>query len=308
MMKQMRPSSLYGRAGLRPALIAGLWAAALAGCIEPTERPFLYRVEREPPSYLYGTIHVADARVTALPAAVAQALHACDRYVCEIDAGADVLRAERAALDLPHDQRLRDVLTPELYERARKHFARRGVPLVGLERKKVWVIAVAAPLLDVLGDYLWRQPLDAELWHQARASGKTTQGLETPREQIAIFDRLTPAEQSELLEHVLTRLEQAEQTGARPIETLISVYLRGDEAALLGYLECEAGAAGPLQRRLHDELLPKRNEKFARLILQQFAERPREAVFVAVGVGHLIGEDGLIARLRSAGQKVVRVE
>ena len=64
------------------ALALGAWLLASACGQEP--KPFLWRIEAEPPSYLFGTVHVPDARVTTLPVIVRRSFRASDVLVTEI--------------------------------------------------------------------------------------------------------------------------------------------------------------------------------------------------------------------------------
>ncbi len=58
------------RFALPLALLCLVAAPAQAQGIKPTEKPFLWKIEGEVDSYLYGTIHVPDKRVTTLPKVV----------------------------------------------------------------------------------------------------------------------------------------------------------------------------------------------------------------------------------------------
>ena len=46
--------------------------------IQPTENPYLWRIEGETPSYLFGTIHLPDPRVTTFHPEVVKAIRGAD--------------------------------------------------------------------------------------------------------------------------------------------------------------------------------------------------------------------------------------
>ena len=72
---------------LIPCLLAGLLGFAstsVAQDVKPTEKPWLWIVEGEKPSFLYGTIHVPDDRVLALPEVVEEAIGLSDGLLCEL--------------------------------------------------------------------------------------------------------------------------------------------------------------------------------------------------------------------------------
>src|SRR4051794_8147904 len=86
---------------------------------EPTRRPFLWVVEGDPRIYLFGTLHVPDARVVAFPAAVRAAIAASDCVLTEVPGGASGGPGARAAMLLPAGKTLSDVLPKDLVERLR---------------------------------------------------------------------------------------------------------------------------------------------------------------------------------------------
>ena len=65
------------------------------------ERPLLWRIELPTPSYLYGTIHLPDDRVTSLPQVVTEAIGSCGALFTEIPMDMDKLIAAAQAAMLP---------------------------------------------------------------------------------------------------------------------------------------------------------------------------------------------------------------
>ena len=61
----------------------------------------------------------------------------------------------------------------------------------------------------------------------------------------------------------------------------------------------------PSTQEEKDELNKARNEKWMDVLPVMMSEKPS---FIAVGCLHLVGEDGLINRLRNAGYKVEAVK
>ena len=113
------------------AALAGvlLLPFALQSAPRPVERPFLWQLELSPPSYLYGTVHVPDERVLALPDAVRSALRRTDVLYTEVPMDrATRRRAERAAL-LGAGETLQTVLPGPLYDRTAKYVRSKGIPI-----------------------------------------------------------------------------------------------------------------------------------------------------------------------------------
>src|SRR5262245_54932687 len=77
--------------------------------VRPTDKPFLWRIEGTPPSYLYGTIHVPDRRVVELPEVVLKAIDASNALYTEVPLDAATQTAMTAKLMLPEGQDLRKI-------------------------------------------------------------------------------------------------------------------------------------------------------------------------------------------------------
>ena len=78
---------------------------------------------------------------------------------------------------------------------------------------EVWFIAATVGVLDCVGEFLWRPPLDKYFWTLARWRGKETAAIETMDEQIAVFESLTIEEQVQQLEAAVTACERAAAEG-----------------------------------------------------------------------------------------------
>ena len=127
-------------------------------------------------------------------------------------------------------------------------------------------------------------------------------GLETITGQLSIFDQLAEADQSDML--ALTAKTGADaSTGVDGIpQAAARAWFSGDMAALDGFVR------QPLSElpALYDALLKQRNIAWATQIESHLAAGQRP--FIAVGAGHMLGEDGLPALLRAQGYSVTRVE
>jgi uncharacterized protein YbaP (TraB family) len=263
---------------------------------------------------LFGTIHVPDARVLALPPAVRQAFDRADRVVTEIPLDAGRQAELAAALMLPDGQRLRAIIGEARFARLERRVsaalaptAPEVAPLVAgmLDRLKPWAALAQLATLEYLPDLLaGRTSLDAQLYADATAAGKKVGGLETVAEQAGTFDVFSSAEQATLLDEALDDLEQPGQrvTGAQ----LVEWYLSGNDEKLASALGQGAGDPA-LARKFEAEVLVKRNVRMADRIDALRRDAPAEDVFVAVGALHLVGSDNLPQLLQARGYQLSRV-
>jgi len=282
-------------------------AVLVSGCVQPTARPLLWEIEGTRPSYLYGTIHLPDERVLALPPVVERALEAADAYYGELLLNRAAEDAVAARMDLPEGQTLHDVLPSDLYNRTDRYLQARGLRLAPLDRKQIWVIATSLVAIDYVWDLLLRKPLDLKLRDLAVWHGKALGGLETVDEQVTVFESLTPEEQVHVLELTLGRLEEAERSGTNPAREMVTVYLEGDEQGVLQVLLADFDPEDEVSRKLFDQLVTQRNARMTDRIARGLRRQPTVSFFFAVGAAHLVGEDGLIAQLTARGFKLRRL-
>jgi len=278
--------------------------------VRPTERPFLWRLEAPgaaKPSYLYGTIHVPDDQVLALPSAVRQALVASDALYTEVPMDPAMQLRMAPMIMLPEGKTLKDVLPVELYSRLDKLFTQKGLPFAPLSKFKAWAIATQVTLLDHIFEFAAKQPLDMQLYLNAQSLGKQVGGLETLEEQVAVFDGLSTEEQVRMLRETLDMLDEFKRQGRDAIRELVQAYLGGDEDKLLQAVMESYDPTDPLDQKVMKRLLSDRNQRMAERIAARIQAAPDKGMFFAVGAAHLLREDGVGRLLEARGYKLARL-
>jgi len=258
----------------------------------------VYQVSRDgsPPSYLAGTMHSEDPRVTGLLSEFAPLIERADIVALEIVPDGVTMLAVGAATLLPRDQSLRRLIGKERFDALLAAATGLGLPVEVMDRLKPWAAAVmlGMPAAET-GRFL-----DMEIYLQALAGRQQTVGLETAAEQLAVFDGMTQEVQLVLLDEMVKNAPDM----PRQMEELTAAYLSGDLGQLDGVARQQYGDMQPAVRRWFDEaLLAQRN---ARMLARLSAILDEGSVFVAVGALHLGGESGLIAGLRRLGYRVER--
>lgn len=267
-----------------------------------------WRVETVPPVYLFGTIHLPDARVTTLAPAVERAFRESGQVVLEIPLDAEsVARAGTLTL-LPEGQSLRKLLPEALAARSEKVLSRYGFSLAMVDRLPVWALSVQLPLFDHLQELMTNGALDAVLYRRASQEGKRVGALETVEEQIRALSSFSLDEQIQLLESTLAEMEST-PPGRRASDPLLEAYLSGDLAQIERAASSSLDPASPIGRRLTEALITRRNRVMKdRLLERMRAEDVRQPIFVAVGALHLPGPSGLVQALRAEGYELVPVD
>lgn len=272
------------------------------------ERPLLWRIELPTPSYLYGTIHLPDERVTTLPDVVTAAIDGSGALFTEIPMEMDKMMAAAKAAMLPKGTTLRDELGDELYGRVKAYVESRGGKMAMFDPVRPWVATTQLMIVDMLPKMATRRPLDLQLYADAKKAGKTVGGLETVESQMAVFEDLSHEEQVKMLESTLGKLEQDAAAGKSSTEELLQLYLKGDEAAIDTYINEYPLGDEKLQAKLEERLLANRNGGMVDRIVEQLQRFPDRSSFFAVGAAHYGGKEGVLAKLAERGYRVTRIE
>ena len=284
--------------------IAGVLALGAGPLGARTPPPFveglLWRISKAgvPDSFAFGTIHVADPRVT-IAQPVDDAL--ARSHTLALELGGDVANAEVFELEQFQDgRRLQSLIGDDAYKRVRVELAAQDVPEPVIQRMKPWAamikVARAKPRSSDPG-------LDRQLLAAAHARGLKVMALEWVEEQIAAFDAVPLDTQVALLKHALAE-HAALESG---LDATIDAWLRGDLARLA---KLNAGS--------HDRF-PEMGRHYAQLTKHIIHDRsvlmhhrlimPLRGghVFVAVGALHLHGEKGLLAMIARDGYRITRL-
>jgi uncharacterized protein YbaP (TraB family) len=265
------------------------------GIASADEQGLLWHIQgSQADSYLFGTIHSEDPRVTQLPEAVENSFNSADILMLEMSLDPMTTLGVAAKMMQAAGGSLSKQVGKSLAEEAEVAMRSRGIPSQATELMQPWavVMTLSAPR-QVTGQFL-----DKLLYDRAMAEGKQFQPLEKPDEQLSVFTALTLDEQKSLLRHVLD--EYRSYPGM--YERLTEAYLARD----LDTIE-EISFSNPisddpaLQDKFMEQILTRRNHRMVERMAPHFKQGK---VFVAVGALHLVGDEGVIALLRKRGYTV----
>lgn len=298
--RALRPLRLVSALALATALPVGV------GATEPTDSPFLWMIETSPPSFLYGTVHVPDERVLALPGVVEDALDAADAVYTEIPMDTSTQMAAASAFMLPTGTTLEDRLPDGLYRRVDAYLGSKGLSIAFFKQMKPYALATQIMMLDYVDELMsGAQPLDASLASRAGEGGKDVRALETIEEQIHVFESLTDDEEVELLSVTLDHMEEGGEDGA--MEALVDAYLSGDETRLVKIAFEYMKEDDPLTEKFMKVAVDDRNVRMTERIVEKLLKEPGRVHFFAIGALHYPMEMGILALLDERGYEVTRV-
>ncbi|WP_229006899.1 TraB/GumN family protein [Methylophilus sp. Leaf408] len=241
-------------------------------------------------SYLFGTIHTDDNRVTSFSPLVLQALKSVNTFMLEVadEPAAKLLQLPQGDLK----QYLSDAELDQVAQLADVHV----MPLDRVLKMKPWLLAVLfdlpKPQTPFAQDFLLKA--------KAEEMDKRVVGLESPQEHFGVMDSLTLDEQLLMLHAVLKRTQKQKE---KDFEQLMKAYLAGnpDQVANMDDEMTRGVLPAEVWQRMRIKLLDERNVKMAERGLEQ-AKQGR--VFIAVGAAHLAGKTGLIQAFKQAGFKL----
>lgn len=269
---------------------------------KPLANSLLWKIEGQgltKPSYLYGTIHLIDAKDYYLPEGTLAAIDGTDKMVFEIDMNemsdmSNMMGLMNKAF-MSDGKTLKDLISAEDYKLVDAHFSKIGMPLMMLERMKPMFLTVfASGDMDPAGlQNGSMKSYEMEFMDIAKSANKPMAGLETIEFQMSVFDSIPYEAQAEMLVETI----KMGDTGSDQMQEMIDLYKAQNINKMVAMITEE----GEQLAEYEDVLLNKRNEAWISGMRTMMAEAP---TFFAVGAGHLAGERGVVHLLRKEGYKL----
>ena len=276
-------------------------------------RSVFWRIEGAsgPPSHLFGTIHLSDDRITALPVEVQLALASARKVALEVaDLSPQSLGAAIGKLQpllmFADGRSLETLLSADERRIAGGAIGKAGIPAEALSSLRPWVVNMTLSLSDCerRRSAAGLQPLDLRLGEDARRRGVPVVGLETLEGQLRALAAVPEGDQLTVLRAGLRLYERTDDM----LETMVRRYLArelGQIWPLHEVLWRQAGFPVSAFASFQHELVTVRNVRMRDAALPLLAEG---GVFIAVGALHLPGSVGLVELIRGAGFKVTAAE
>jgi uncharacterized protein YbaP (TraB family) len=189
-------------------------------------------------------------------------------------------------------------LTPDQLAKLNKAAA--GVPggEAMLEPMKPWLAGMMLSLAPVMqAGYDPNTGVELQLKPEFTKADKPVKGFETMEQQIHYFADMSDKAQ---LDFLVSELDDAD-TAVDKFKELVAAWYSGDTNKLDALNNADFRGKYP---DLFQLLVVKRNQNFVTQI--QHLIKGDGVTFVAVGVGHLVGKDGVPAMLEKQGYKVTR--
>lgn len=290
----------YAQAALAPQVPA---AEALP-TIRPAEGqgPRLWVIKDEDSTiYLFGTVHVLKPETGWATPRFQAAFDASDELWLEfadIDDTAGVV-AVMQRHGLSPERPLSSVLNAEQIARVDAAARTLGASAAQMDGMRPWMAAITlamAPLAKAGFDP--QSGVELTLARMARAQGKTIKGFETPDKQVGLIAGMSEEAQVQLLDSTLDDFDNA----AAELNQMVAAWAAGDIDTLDAVMVEKVKDKSP---EAYDVMLTRRNADWADQI--EALLKGSGTAFIAVGAGHLAGEDSVQAMLAARGVTVEEV-
>lgn len=281
-----------------------VFAAAflLAGAGRVAAEPALWRVEGGGGTlYVFGTIHRLPEGADWVCPKLSEIIERADSVILEVassQAARDYMAIVASQPGVARGKEpLSEMLDDKTFARLTRKAAALGIAPSALDDFRPWYAAFL--LSQVAGEqagYFTRFGADTGVERIAGQYEVSRIGLETPAGQVLILASLPREAQIAFLEATLDSLG-ADTEG---LAATAAAWLEGDIGAL------ERLSLGPLQGHpaLYETLIVERNRAWLPVIERQI--EAGGAHLLAVGAGHLLGPDSVLALLEEKGYRVVR--
>ena len=252
--------------------------------------------------YLGGTCHILRDRDYPLPPEFEKAYKASHTLVFETDIdqlqSPATQRKMLARATYSDGSGVDKHLSPRVYTELNAFCAANGIALEAFKQFKPPLLMVTLTVLELAKLGTTQQGVDLYFHARARKDGKAVRTLETVDEQIDFMVTMADGGEDEFVSYSLKDMGALREN----YDALVSSWRAGDAGKLNALMITEMRTDQPA---LYRKLLVDRNKAWLPLI-DGYLATPG-AKFILVGVGHLVGPDGLVEALKKKGYKVEKL-
>ncbi len=245
-------------------------------------------------SYLLGTMHTDDQRVTEFSPKILEAFNQSEAFMME------TLPPRDPSIFMMKQGTVSEMMTEKEFDQVRDLADFHSMHIEAAMHMKPWLLAVIFDLPKPKALY----SMDELLMAKAEEQDKKIIGLEKMRDHFSVLDSVSMEDQMIMLRAVLKRSQKDKE---RDYEKLLKTYQSGDLKKIIDLDDKITGGMLPkaVWENMRVKLIDERNAGMAEGLVSVAKD---QAVFAAVGASHLAGEGGILGRLRNAGFTVTSVK
>ncbi len=269
-------------------------------CTQSLAESSVWKVQKdESVIYLGGTFHLLRQSDFPLPIEFDKAYRDSDILVFETDIGkftdpstqqkllSEAVYSDGSTIDMH--------LSPQTYSLLNEYFASNGIPIAAFKQFKPSIVAVTITVMELAKLGVTQEGVDLFFYKLATGDNKSMEAFETVEEQISFVVGMGDGYEDAFVTHSIKDLESIKQK----YESMVDAWKTGDAKKLNDLMVAELKSKTP---KLYKELIADRNVNWLSMI-EPYQKTPQKE-FILVGVGHLVGPDGIVEALRQKGYKV----
>lgn len=280
--------------------------AATVAAARTTPVPLLWKVSDADNSlYLLGSFHMLMADDYPLSRDIDAAFDDAESLLFEIDPAAmtspETFAKFQKASGYDDGRTLSQVLPAATREKLEKLLAASGSSIAAFEAAEPWAVSLGL-VLGIVQTMGFRQEdgLDRHFMARADKAGKAVAGLESIDVQMAALDGTPHAEQIAGLDEFLSDPKQA----VAEMRMLHASWRQADLETLDRKFRVDMARKSPVSYKLVNV---DRNNAWMPTLEQRLKSPGSDDTLAVVGTLHLLGDDGVVEKLRARGYKVERV-
>jgi uncharacterized protein len=277
--------------------------AAPVSVAVPAAKPALWQLsDADTTIYLFGTIHALPKALKWQSPALDTAIAKAQELVLEVADVDDQAKSAATFMKLgisPGLPPMMERIPADKRESAKVMMTKSGIPAPFFDQLETWAagIGMAAGMFKDL-NVSPEDGVERRLSAVFKAAKKPISGLETMEQQLGFFDTLPEATQRTFL---VGMLDDSANPKAE-FDKMLNAWTSGDEKSIALSFDDEI----KMSPELVDVLLRKRNANWSGWIADRMAKPG--IVLIAVGAGHLAGEESVQTMLAKRGLKVTRLQ
>ena len=267
------------------------------GILHP--KGLLWKIEKpgQPASHVFGTMHVGDSAVVNLAPEVEYAFRNADRFAMEMLLTLAAEGKINRGSFFNDGRTLKSVMQADDYRKLLDLLNRRlFISESMVVNMRPWVILVML-MMPQPSEEAKGVPLDMMLYRRASVRDIPLLGLETPEEQLAVFESVDIDDQVWMLNR---SVEEFNELGGQ-LSLMLKAYINRDLAALVKLQNKYMYDDSDIDDRFMYELIDKRNTRMVER-MQNYLQKGN--AFIAIGALHLPGAHGVLHLLEQKGYKV----
>ena len=249
---------------------------------------------------LYPTLHILPPEIEWKSDELKKRLADAEEVWFEILPGSEndpALQQVMLQLGMSPGSSLSSKLNEEEIETFKIAVAPLGMPFQAVDQMQPWLASTFVGVGSLVNEG-FDPNAGVELQLQPLAEGKTIRALETAQSQMEMMASLSEELQMEMLRQTLEEMNETVET----VKELAADWAVGDVEDLEDELLDEMKREMP---EVYDAVFTARNKNWVDQIETEMKGSGTD--FIAVGAGHLVGEDGVPAMLRARGYTVNRL-